>query len=262
MSVRKYTALARTDFLSTAAYLKSFLASKLFLAFVLVIMFSLYRTLYAGRASVEGFTLAMLLYYVTVTEAVELSKVRVYQTISEEIKDGSCAYTLLRPLSYLSYHYCTSLAKLALNCGLVLAVGVACCFAITGPDPRAALGIVRALPAVAMAVNLNFVVMYLIGLLAFDMEEVAPVYWIFQKFVFIAGGLLMPIEFFPGWLRSAVQYLPTTYIAWFPARVAVQWDASLFLKGLIIQTGYLLLFLGIAELMFRRGMKRVQVNGG
>lgn len=262
MSLRKYYILARLDLLNATAYLKPFLISKVFLVFILFIMFSLYRMLFAGRPVVDGFTVPLLLYYLTVTEAVEMSKVRVYQTIAEEIKDGSCAYTLLRPMSYLSYHYCSTLSRTLVNGGLVLAVGLATTALLTRPDPAVFKGVLLSLPAVFMAVNLNFLAMFIIGLLAFSMEEVAPVYWIYQKLLFIVGGLLMPIEFFPAWLRNVIQYLPTTYISYFPAKCAVHWDGAYFLKGFVIQLLYAALFLVVAQAMFRWGMKRVQINGG
>jgi ABC-2 type transport system permease protein len=262
MRLKKYIILARTDLLNATAYLKPFLVTKLFLVMILFIMFNLYKMLYGGRPAVDGFTLPMLLYYLTVTETIEMSKVRVYATISEEIKDGSCAYTLLRPLSYLSYHYCSSLARLAINGALTLAVGIAVTGLLCGFDLSILRGVLLALPAIFLAVNLNFAIMFIIGLMAFAMEEVSPVYWIYQKLVFIVGGLLVPLEFFPQWLRAIVQYLPTTYIAYFPAKCAVQWDAMFFLKGIAIQLGWLAFFVLVAQVMFRRGMGRLQVNGG
>lgn len=260
--LRKYRILARVDFLNTAAYLRTFLVHKVFVVLILFITFSLYRMLYQGRPAVEGFSIAMVLYYLTVTEAVMLATVRVHETIAEEIRDGSCAYTLLRPLSYLWYHFCTNLARMGLNLGLTLAVGVAAASLITRFEPRIVLGMALALPAIALAVTLGFVISFIIGLLAFSMEEVRPVYLIYQKLVFIIGGMLVPLEFFPPWLRAAVRYLPTTYIAWFPAKCAVQWDPVFFLKGVAMQVGWLAFFLLVARAMFKWGMARVQVNGG
>lgn len=260
--LRKYLILARADLLNAGAYLRPYLVGKVFLVLVLFVMFSLYRMLYQGRPAVEGFSIAMVLYYLTVTEAVEFAKVRIHETIAAEVRDGSCAYTLLRPMSYLSYHLCSNLARMALNCALTLAVGVAATSVIARFEPRIVLGMVLALPAIALAVALSFTISFIIGLLAFEMEEVRPVYWIWQKLVFIVGGMLIPLEFFPAWFRSVAQYLPTAAIAWFPAKCAVQWDPAFFLKGFAIQAGWLVFFLLLAQAMLRRGLARLQVNGG
>ena len=44
-----------------------------------------------------------------------------------------------------------------------------------------------------------------IGLLAFWLEEVSPVFWIVQKAIFILGGLFLPIDFFPPGLAAVAR---------------------------------------------------------
>ena len=41
-----------------------------------------------------------------------------------------------------------------------------------------------------------------IGLSAFWIVDTSPVYWIWQKLAFVLGGLLLPLELYPDWLRA------------------------------------------------------------
>jgi ABC-2 type transport system permease protein len=104
--------------------------------------------------------------------------------------------------------------------------------------------------------------MLIIGLLAFYIEEVSPVYWIYQKFVFILGGMLIPLDFFPVWLRNIVRFLPMAYISYFPARLCTNFNGILYLKGFAMQITYILLFIILLSFLFSRGKKRLQVHGG
>lgn len=262
MKFGKYQTLFMASLRSNLAYFKSFLISKTFLAVILFVFFSLYRTLYAGRSAVDGLSLTALIYYLAVTESIELSRPRIHMAISDDIKDGTCAYSLLRPMSYLGYHYFNNAGEMVLNCLASLVVGVAMASLLQNFDPKLIMGIVFALPAIIMSLTLSFVIMINIGLLAFFIEEVAPIFWIYQKLLFVIGGLIIPIDFFPAWLQKIVKVLPTTYIQYFPAKMAVAFDFGTMLTGMLSQCAYICFFTFSASILYHLGMKRVEVNGG
>ena len=72
-----------------------------------------------------------------------------------------------------------------------------CAFAFTGWIPPArALAIVVPFGLVAAALLAALHVW--IGLLAFWLHDVSPVYWVCQKVMFVLGGLMLPLELYPG----------------------------------------------------------------
>src|SRR5262245_37319895 len=62
-----------------------------------------------------------------------------------------------------------------------------------------------------------------IGLLAFWLEDVSPVYWVWQKLLFMLGGLMLPLELYPHVVQRAALFTP------FPAMLAL--PASFMLNG-------------------------------
>lgn len=50
--------------------------------------------------------------------------------------------------------------------------------------------------------------MALIGLAAFLVEETNSFELIYQKAVFILGGMLLPLDMFPEWLQRIARLLP------------------------------------------------------
>lgn len=260
--LRKYQTLSAASFRSSLAYLRAFVISKLFMAMLIFIFANLYRVLYADTVSVSGITLQALLYYIALSESLEMCRPQVHQTISEEVKDGTCAYNLMRPISYFWYHYASSSGEMIINFFLSLVVALAVVVLLAGFNGSLIFGIILSLPLIFLAATLNFLVLFNIGLLAFYIEEISPVFWVYQKLLFIIGGLFIPLDFFPDWLRSAVKYLPTAFIQYYPARVSIDINGMQYLKVLGGQLGYIVVFSVLAASIYRSGIKRLEVNGG
>jgi len=131
-NIKKYIYLVNMSLKSSLAYLKDFLISKIFLVFVLITFFFVYRTLLGQNDKYMGFTLPMLLYYLVVTESIEMSKVLVHNRISSDIKDGSVAYQLIRPMSFILYHFFSSIGEIILKNFVTLVIGFLAAFVISG----------------------------------------------------------------------------------------------------------------------------------
>jgi ABC-2 type transport system permease protein len=118
------------------------------------------------------------------------------------------------------------------------------------------------LVAVLGAWALNFLSNGLIGLAAFVSEEVAPFEWIYQKFAFIFGGLLIPLDFYPQWLQKIAFALPFPAMTYGPARLFVSPDASLFASVLGQQALWIVVLGLLLVIAYRRGLTFLTVNGG
>jgi ABC-2 type transport system permease protein len=125
-----------------------------------------------------------------------------------------------------------------------------------------ATNLLGVLITILLAIVLDFCAEGLIGLLAFFTEDVASFALIYQKILFILGGMMIPIDFLPGWLRDLSLALPFNYAVYAPARLFVQFDWTRWLNtvaGQLIWIGVLAVGL---NLMYRWGVRRVSINGG
>jgi ABC-2 type transport system permease protein len=77
--------------------------------------------------------------------------------------------------------------------------------------------------------------------------------------VFVLGGMLLPLEVFPGWLESITRLLPFRAMAYAPARLA----SGHLEPGLLLeQVGWLAVLTVVAIAAFGAGERRLQVVGG
>jgi ABC-2 type transport system permease protein len=216
----------------------------------------------SGRAELSGYSLADMVWYLAMTETITLSSSRVFVEISEAVKAGDLAYTLARPLSYPFYQVANSLGNSAPRFLLNLLTGAVVVGLGTGQLAGDLPGLLAFLGMAALALLLDALIAVLIGLLAFWIEEVMPVFWIYQKLLFTVGGLFLPLEMFPAWLQQAVKWLPFQFVAYVPARAFVAFEPAFVLRGAAGQMAYVVAFAALVVLVWRRAQRRLVVHGG
>jgi ABC-2 type transport system permease protein len=261
--MRKYWSIFKIQVINSLAYPGELVGRSLIIIPFLWIFFQLWTVTFraAGVDSINGMTLQDTLWYLMIAETVELGKPRIARTVAENVRDGSIAYLLNKPYNFLLYQFSTSMGDTVFRTLTNALVGGTVTWLLVGPVPHLAN-----LPVVLLAVLgswvLNFCMNGLIGLAAFIAEDVAPFEWIYQKLAFIFGGLLIPLDFYPGWLQTISRLLPFSSMVYAPARLFVAPDASGFVSLIGIQVIWIIAFILMLSLAFRRGLKFITVNGG
>ena len=101
----KYSAIAQINLQNSLAYAGEMAYRSIFMIVILYVFVQLWRVTYqaAGTATIAGLSFRDTLWYLVMTETIELSRTRFANQMSDEVKDGSLAYTLSRPYNYLLY---------------------------------------------------------------------------------------------------------------------------------------------------------------
>lgn len=263
LNLRKYWAMLQTQLVNSLAYPAELIWRSLAIVLFLWIFTQLWRVTFAnaGTATIGGLSLHDTLWYLMLAETIELSRPRLARSIAEAVRDGSIAYLLNKPYNFLLYQMSINLGESLFRMTLNALFGGATVWMLVGPPPEA-----RGWPLTAVAVLgawlINFCIGALIGLAAFLVEDVTPFEWILQKMIFILGGMLIPLDFYPRWLQTIARALPFSYAMYGPARLFVTPDLTRF-AGLMLGQGIWILVLGgTLVLANQRGMRRLAINGG
>lgn len=261
--MKKYLAIFKINLLNSLAYPAELLMRSLMILIFMWIFFQLWAVAFGNSAGgfLSSLTLRDAMWYFLLAETLELGRPRLCRTVSEQVKDGSIAYVLNKPYDFLLYQLFNGLGESLPRMGMLFLLGGALVWVMAGPPPDL-LNWPPALVLLAGAWLLHFCFNALIGLAAFVAEETAPFEWIYQKFVFVLGGMLIPLDFYPAWLQTISKSLPFAYMMYGPARIFVQYEAGLFLQLLAGQGIWLAVLGGILALAYNRGVKRLAINGG
>ncbi len=261
--IAKYWSLFKVQLVNALAYPGELFWRSLAIVLFLWVFANLWRVTYqaAGVDTLGGLSLPGMLWYLMMAETIELSKPRVSAAISEQVKDGSIAYILNKPYHFILYHLSIGLGNSVLRAAMNALLGGAIVWIMMGPPPGL-MGWVMGLVGMLGAWMLHFSVSALIGLAAFVTEDVDPFGWIYQKLVFILGGLLIPLSLYPDWLQSITRSLPFAYMIYEPARLFVEPDLTRFGNMLLGQLAWLVVLGGLLIFFYRRGARRLAINGG
>jgi ABC-2 type transport system permease protein len=261
--MRKYLAILKINLLNSLAYPAEIATRSGMILVFMFVFFQLWNVTYAasGLQELNGLTLHDTIWYLLMAETLELGRPRLARLISQQVKDGSIAYLLNKPYDFMLYQLSIGLGESLPRMGILFVIGGSLVWAMAGSPPNFK-NWPLAFITLAGAWLLHFCVNGLIGLAAFVAEEVAPYEWIYQKLVFILGGMLIPLDFYPSWLQALLKYLPFAYMMYGPAKLFVRPDYQLFIQIIIGQSLWLVLLGGLLAMIFVRGMRRLAINGG
>ena len=182
--------------------------------------------------------------------------------IREEIRSGGLSVYLLRPASFLMTHLFTWSGNMVPRwaSASILVTGALVFFRDDirlSPDwwiyPAA-------LVAILVTFLLKFLFNYCMSLISFWTEGSLP---LVRHVGLLLGGSLVPLSFLPDLLQVAAGALPFAYMLYFPTTVLMgRVDPVAYLQGLAVQVFWIAVFAGLAQIMWRRGLRRYVAYGG
>jgi ABC-2 type transport system permease protein len=261
--MKKYWALFTTQVLNTLAYPGEIIWRSLAILLFLWVFTFLWRVAYSNtdQQILAGLTFRDTLWYLLMAEAIELSRPRFAVKIAQSVKDGSIAYILTKPYDFLLYQMSVNAGDTLLRIILTSLFGSMLVVVMVG-SPPGLLGWSLAIIAATAGWFINFLITSLIGLAAFVTEEVTPFMWIYQKFIFILGGMMIPLDFYPDWLQNISKASPFAYIMYGPARIFVSPDFNKFSILLLGQFGWIIGLGIVVVIAYHMGLRRLVINGG
>ncbi|SDE29343.1 ABC-2 type transport system permease protein [Paenibacillus sp. UNCCL117] len=259
----KYAAVGRITIRRHLAYIADFLMRTVFLVFILYIFTQLWQATFRGEGElvIAGYSFKQLVWYLILTESMTMACPSLCTRIEEEVKSGDVGYKLTKPISYIGLHYMGYVSEIAVRFAVNLAVGSLLGWLVLGPPGFGAGWAVFFLLAV-FGFSVNFFLNLLLALCAFWVEETRGLEFVYHKLLFTIGGMLMPLEMFPELLQKICVWLPFQAVLYFPAKAAVQYESSSVPQMLAIQMLWLVVLGLAAVLVYRRGVKKLHVNGG
>ncbi|HTI63550.1 MAG TPA: ABC-2 family transporter protein [Gemmatimonadaceae bacterium] len=258
--MNKYLAFAKLGFRQARAEPGELLGRAFFFVLILGVFSAVWRAVAESGASTARQP-AEMLWYLAVTEWVLMSAPLVQFEMEEDIRRGDVAYQIARPASWLGARLAHGLGALAVRAPVMLVVACAAAWSVAGPPKRPlGLGAAIAFGLVAAVVVTLFHVA--IGVAAFWLGDVAPAYWIWQKLLFVLGGLLLPLQFYPALFVRVARLTPFPALLAGPASLAT--GAPLMRARVLAPTLALWALVGwvVARAAFSRAVRRLHVNGG
>jgi ABC-2 type transport system permease protein len=262
-TLRAFPTLLRVGFASTIAYRSEFLIWILSTNMP-IIMLLLWRTV-AQDHPLGAFGPAEFSAYFLATLVVRLlTGAWVVWEMNYEIRQGTLALRLLRPIHPLVTYAAENLAAVPFRLLLSLPIVIGSVLWL-GPQQFTTDPVMLALVPLSILGSwlITFSIMAAIGTLGLFWESSLSLFRLWLGLFFILSGYTMPLQLFPPWMQAIVRWLP------FRFQLSCTVETIVGLVGrrealtlLALQTGYAVLFLGGALWLWQSGQRRFAAYGG
>jgi len=251
----KYWAVTRLA-LRQAIAARGGLIGRLLFYWALMIIFS-QLWIAVGPGDPSGYV-----WYLAITELVALGVPQIYLGIEQDVRRGDIAYRIGRPMSYVASKLAEGAGEFVVRFTVLATFGMAGTWLLCGQLPSEPWSLLFAIPLAFFAGLLMLVLQALIGLSAFWLQDAAPVYWIVQKFLFIFGGLMIPLSIYPRWLHAVADATPFSAMLYGCGRLVLHFDPALVIDTAWRLAAWSVLLLALLILVYRRSLSVLTVNGG
>ena len=215
---------------------------------------------YRHRTNVGGYDSRDTLTYVWLVQALLMTVYAFgWQELALRVRDGSIASDLSRPLNPQRYWLAFDLGRAPYHFifrGIVPFVVGALIFRLHYPSP---LDAVVFLVSVLLAVVASLGFRFLYNLAAFWVLDVRGVMMVALTISLFFSGMIMPLTFFPAWLRDLARALPFASFLQTPVDV---WLGQYHAWEVGLQILWAVVLLALGQLALRRATQRVVVPGG
>lgn len=184
--------------------------------------------------------------------------------LTMDVRQGTLGMRLLRPVHPLLAYSADNLAALPMRFAVVSPVAVIL-VAVAGEGTLSHDPLVWALvPVLVLAAwAITFLVMCLIGTMAFYVESASSLFEVWLGLYTVLSGYLVPLSLFPQWLQDVAQVLPFRLLLSVPVSAMLgQLSRAEVFEALVWDAGWIAGLFVLVRIAWNAGVRRFAAFGG
>lgn len=220
----------------------------------------------SGQTQIAGYSLTDTITYTALTQALgmPIAILNWWWEVMRTIRSGEIVSDLTKPFHYFSFWLARDLGRAAFHFtfrGLPILLFFPFFFALAWPESP--LQWMLFLVSVLFAVFISFCWRFLVNLSAFwflDAIGIGRLAWLVMSFF---SGFIVPVAFFPDWLKFAVTLTPLPAMVNTPIEVylGIVQGTELW-TALGSQLAWAVMMALLCEWVYRRGVQKLIIQGG
>ena len=224
-----------------------------------------WKALFKNAESMGGVSVDTMLTYTVISSMISVVLItNVEWRITESVQTGAIAIDLMRPVNIFGVFFAENLGSVtALFFQNLLPIFIIGSLFIKLPAPRSAFEFMLFLISLVLAFFINWYLSVIFGMFSFKVIEMSALIQVKKHLVRLLSGSMIPLWFFPNWLRSVLEILPFPYIYQLPLSIYVgHYTSESLVRGLLIQILWVMALFIIETRLEKQAIKHVMVQGG
>lgn len=263
--MRKYIYIFKSEVMSNLQYVFNVMAGFIGYFLMIFVFINLWQYIYSDPSEViNGYTMNQMIWYVIITEILwgVVAGRKLCKKICADVKGGNIAYNINKPYNYVGYSLANHLGDAFVRAVMYIILGMLVGWIFLGSFPNLnIISIVMVLISGVLATVISTLLIVFIGLFSFIIEDANPFYWLYSKLILVVGTLF-PIEYFPKVIQPILAYSPVYAVCYGPAKLFVDFSWSTCLNVLGMQIVYVVMAWLMCMLLYKKGVRNLNVNGG
>jgi len=234
------------------------------------VIYYLWKAVFTNSTShvLNGFTASDMLIYIFMSSitAGTVSN-NTDQVIGEEVKDGSIAMNLIKPINYHLRLLFESFGELiygtlCVSLPLWLAL-IAYRFFNIGELPPSFSTIGAYILSLIFGFSIMFLFNFIFGLLSFYVTNLWGIRQLKHVIINLISGQMIPLVFFPIWLQNGLAFLPFSSINYIPVMIYLnKINGTALIRAFVIQVFWVIFLLVFSIWLWKKATKRLTILGG
>lgn len=259
-----YLAFAKKSFLGRSAYRFNHLMGILSTVLRIFIFWEIYRALYGGRTEVDGITLTMVATSFIISLGLESVFFVNDYYLPDRVRNGSIATELLLPVNIhgrmLADNLGHTLFQLLFH---FIPAAAAAMFFNQAAAPAGLLMLLLFLFSALLGYGVLWTISFALQMLSFWLINVWSVMTIKNVLVNVLSGSMIPLWFMPDWMKGVIRFTPFSSIYFTPVQIYLgQLSLPEILRGFLVQFLWIVLLFSMGMLLWKKGQKKLVVQGG
>lgn len=184
--------------------------------------------------------------------------------IGRIIHTGAISMELLRPMDFLGMMSMQRAGDfLAFSSMTAIPTLIICSLTLGMQLPKSVFSGVCFIISLIMALAISFFFDFFVGLLTFYTNYSWGLQTFQEAFISLFSGALIPITFFPGWLKAITNFLPFQQMSYSPVSIylGIVHGHQVY-NVLLAQVMWLIIMIVFAKAFFSFAIKKVTIQGG
>ncbi|MBO9597963.1 MAG: ABC-2 family transporter protein [Cohnella sp.] len=265
MQPKAFVSLMNRAMQNTFAYRTSYIITLLTYFISILSLYALWTAIFDGQDELAGMTWDQMKAYLMITFITNSLLSWYSETrISGKILDGSVSVDLLKPLDFQKARLAETLGASAVEGGLgLLFIAIISAFVSDVVTPQTLLSWLLFVLGLAGSLAVKFGIVYLAGLLCFWSTGSLGIVWARIAITNLLSGALIPLAFFPEWLKQITLVLPFQGIVHTPATLFLdQAGTSEAIQLIAVQWGWAVALWWAGKGLWHWAVRKITIHGG
>ncbi|MDP4181711.1 MAG: ABC-2 family transporter protein [Bacillota bacterium] len=264
--MKKYFTITKKVFRIITVFRFNFIFSIIGNLLYIIILYFLWGAIYSsGAKKLNGMTFNQVFVYLSLASTIfMLFSTYLEWGMSREVIEGSIVMHFVKPVDLQMYKLFESLGFVLINFVTVTLPSILMILVVFRPQMPLGINLIFFPLSLILAYFIMFNIDFFVGLLCFYNESTWGMSSAKDSIVMLLSGAVIPISFFPGTLKTIVNFLPFQAVYNIPLDTLVSYNLNIndYLRNIVLQLVWVVILFIVNRLFFRKAVKVVTVNGG